>query len=539
MMMKTQAIRHCASAILCGAVLIVFSHLARAQKLEVAEGSLPTAGALPATATPARATAATPPAAESILMAQTLPAAKLPSQSASKSLLDKAHAFESQGRMDLAVQTWQQILLTAPNNPDALSGLARAAKLDGNTALANTYLERLRAINPSDPNIARMQSLSTQQSQTTQLQQAGKLADAGQYAAAMAIYRQIFGGNPPPGDSALAYYSTEAATEAGRPHAIAGLRSLTEKFPEDSRYQIALGRTLTFTPKTREEGRRLLARNPNDPQANQALRQSLLWDSSNPAAAGAIRSYLAVHPDPQLAAALQTSEHGKTTSNPPPPVAVAVPTRPAAAPPTRPVVALSTPPAAQVPARTQATPAASAMHRQAPVYTPRTVAKPQIGTVTRTAGTAQRTRSEIEVEAYRALEAKHLAEAETLFMADLNREPKNSLALSGMGYIRMQQGNFIGALSFLEEAHIQESRIGGAKIPGMDEALDTARFWFFMGEGNAALASNDLTRAESMYRSAALALHPACSQDTAAGFAAQLLQTMPSRPSLLPSANKP
>jgi len=139
-------------------------------------------------------------------MAQALSAAKLPSQPASKSLLDKARAFKAQGRMDLAVQTWQQILLTAPNNPDALSGLARAAKLDGNTALSNSYLERLRTINPNDPNIARTQSLSIQQSQITQLQQAGKLADAGQYAAAMAIYRQIFAGNPPPGDSALAYY---------------------------------------------------------------------------------------------------------------------------------------------------------------------------------------------------------------------------------------------------------------------------------------------------------------------------------------------
>jgi tetratricopeptide (TPR) repeat protein len=487
--------------------------------------------------TTARATSATPPA-ESILMAQALSAAKLPSQPASKSLLDKARAFKAQGRMDLAVQTWQQILLTAPNNPDALSGLARAAKLDGNTALSNSYLERLRTINPNDPNIARTQSLSIQQSQITQLQQAGKLADAGQYAAAMAIYRQIFAGNPPPGDSALAYYSTEAATEAGRPHAIAGLRSLTEKFPEDSRYQIALGRILTFTPKTREEGRRLLAHHSNDPQANQALRQSLLWDSSNPAAAGAIRSYLAGHNDPQLAAALQASEHGKTTSNPPP-VAVAVPARPAVAPPTRPVDELSTRPAAQVPARTQVTPAAPAMHRQAPVYTPRTAAKPQFATAARTAGTAQRARSEMEVEAYRALDAKHMAEAETLFMAVLNREPKNSLALSGMGYIRMQQGNFLGALSFLEEAHIQESRIGAAKIPGMDEALDTARFWFFMGEGNAALVSNDLTRAESLYRSAALALHPTCSEDAAAGFAAQLLHTTPTHPAHLPSADKP
>src|SRR5439155_20424171 len=74
-------------------------------------------------------------------------------ESATQSLLDKAHALEVRGRMDMAAQTWQQVLLADPVNVDALSGLARAAKLSGNTALANRYLDRLRAINPNDPNI--------------------------------------------------------------------------------------------------------------------------------------------------------------------------------------------------------------------------------------------------------------------------------------------------------------------------------------------------------------------------------------------------
>ncbi len=40
-------------------------------------------------------------------------------------------------------------------------------------------------------------------------------------------------------------------------HAIAGLRGLVDKYPSDSRYQIALGRILTYNPKTR--GRRAQA----------------------------------------------------------------------------------------------------------------------------------------------------------------------------------------------------------------------------------------------------------------------------------------
>ncbi len=188
-------------------------------------------------------------------------------QSATQSLLDKAHALEVRGRMDMAAQTWQQVLLSDPNNVTALAGLARSAKLSGNTTLAGTYLDKLRAINPNDPNISRIETMGSQQNQTAALAQAGKLAQAGQYAQAMAIYRQQFGTNPPAGDWALAYYETESATNDGRAHAIAGLKGLVEKYPADSRYQVVLGRILTYDPKTRDEGRRLLEKHPADPAA--------------------------------------------------------------------------------------------------------------------------------------------------------------------------------------------------------------------------------------------------------------------------------
>ena len=135
---------------------------------------------------------------------------------ATQSLLDKAHALETRGRMDMAAQTWQQVLLADPKNTEALGGLARAAKTAGNGALANTYLERLRAINPNDPGIARAEAASAQPNQLAALQQAGKLAEQGNYQQAMNIYRQVFGAQPPPGDWALAYYETESATEDGR-----------------------------------------------------------------------------------------------------------------------------------------------------------------------------------------------------------------------------------------------------------------------------------------------------------------------------------
>ncbi len=52
-------------------------------------------------------------------------------QATTLQLLGKAHALEVRGRMDMAKQTWQQVLLVDPNNSDALAGMARAANLEG------------------------------------------------------------------------------------------------------------------------------------------------------------------------------------------------------------------------------------------------------------------------------------------------------------------------------------------------------------------------------------------------------------------------
>jgi len=63
---------------------------------------------------------------------------------------------QARGHMNLAAQAWRQVLLADPNNTEALAGLAGAAAIDGDVALSQTYLERLRRINPNDPAITRL-----------------------------------------------------------------------------------------------------------------------------------------------------------------------------------------------------------------------------------------------------------------------------------------------------------------------------------------------------------------------------------------------
>jgi tetratricopeptide (TPR) repeat protein len=394
------------------------------------------------------------------------------------SLLDKARAQEAQGRMDLAVHTWQQVLMTDAKNTEALGNLARAAKLNGDSKLSESYLERLRAIDPKDFNIALVEHAGPTQAQKLQLDQAAKLSEAGNHADAMAIYRQVFGAYPPGGEWGLAYYQTEAATDGGLPSAVEGLRALVARYPADSRYSIALGSALTYDPATREEGRKYLARYPEDPKAAQAFRQSLLWDAANPAVTPQIQAYLGTHPDPQLAAVLQANRlQAKATAAP------------------APVVVGKQPPTPQL--------AAAEASSTAAAKTDAVQARDRTPSSSSTADRAPaRSGAAAEEVAYEALNANRISEAEAKFEAILSSDSGDSKALAGMGYVRMQQGNFLGAISFLEQA-----KRGDADDKALFAALDTARFWFIMGEGQNALSGNDLTTAEKRYL-AALELRP-------------------------------
>ena len=189
-----------------------------------------------------------------------------------------------------------------------------------------------------------------------------------------------------------------------------------------------------------------------------ALRQSLVWDSQNPASAPELRAYLAKHNDPQLAEALRNQP------------------KPSAA----------SPSASSERVRTSTS---GAPHAAAPVEeTPEVIAERGKG-------------AEME-EAYKALNAKHTEEAEARFKAILANDPASPRALAGIGYIRMQQSNFGAAISFLDQA-----KENGAKDAGLDTALASARFYSTLSEGATALNENDLTTAEQQYQ-AALALRP-------------------------------
>lgn len=250
-----------------------------------------------------------PVLAAAVLLMAALPLIAQKESDAEKVLIQKAQALEQRGRPDIAVQVWQQILLSDPNNAMALEGVARDYRLSGNSAASDEALDKLRKINPSDPNISRIQGLTSDKRRDARLAQAGALAKAGNPEAAMRIYREYYGDHPPDGDIALAYYETLYATPNGKEEALRAMRAAAARNPGDPRFVVTLGRMLTYDTKTRAEGIKILREHQDNSDAQMALRQALIWDSANPASAAELKEYLRTHPsDAQMQERLKVNE---------------------------------------------------------------------------------------------------------------------------------------------------------------------------------------------------------------------------------------
>ena len=360
-------------------------------------------------------------------------------------LAGNAHALESRGRPDMAIQIWQQILLSEPNNAEALAGLARDSKLTGAFKQAQEALDRLRAAHPNDPNIAKIESLTSSTEQSDQLRRAGDLARQGRNDEAMRIYRQLFGDHPPD-DLALAYYQTLYGTADGKQQAITGLRALAARNPKDSHIAVQLGTLLTYDARTRAEGIRILQAHVQDANAREPLRQALLWDAANPESAAELRAYLKAHPqDQEIATQLKQNEAKLAQMN---------------------------------------------------------------------AGIA---RTPAERAAFAALNAHRLSDAQQRFMELLRKDPANSRAAAGMGFLRMQQSNFPEAIRYFTQAEVR-----GYRSATVESALATSRFWATMNEAARALDQNQFDVANAKYREA-LTLRPRSPQ-ALSGMAGLLLK---------------
>jgi tetratricopeptide (TPR) repeat protein len=206
---------------------------------------------------------------------------------AEKMLLAKAQSLVAHGHLELAIQTWQQVLLSDPADREALLGIAKADMQLGKTEEAQKYEQQLRDLGNSSADVAQIEAMPHVQSQSVRLNDARRLAQQGKYADAMKVYRDLYPNGPPAGEMALEFYETQAAIPGLRRQATDRLRELATQFSADPRYAIVLGRTLTYDPKTRAEGMALLSHYDSSPEAQQALKQASGWDGDAKKAAAA------------------------------------------------------------------------------------------------------------------------------------------------------------------------------------------------------------------------------------------------------------
>lgn len=166
-----------------------------------------------------------------------IPVAQPQAQGGVDILLAQARSLEARGRMDLAADNWRKVLLVNPNQTEALAGLARDAKESGQNAEERAYLDRLRKINPHDPEVMgdqalrRCMELAASSDSTAalnlRLQIAGVFAEQGNPEQAVNIYKQatlLHPENPNAWEGLVGAYTNEGDF----PEAISAVRSMPQ-----------------------------------------------------------------------------------------------------------------------------------------------------------------------------------------------------------------------------------------------------------------------------------------------------------------------
>lgn len=170
-------------------------------------------------------------------------------------LLVQGHFWYERGRNDLAEKSWRKVLRADPANAEANAGINELVRFDPDAVDRN------------------------------KLRLARELARQKRYSEALRAYRDAFAGSPPTGYFASEYFETLGGQKARRGEAITGLRTLVSLYPSNPRFQLALGRVLSYEEDTRREAIEILSDLMATPELNEALatkalsawRDSLLW----------------------------------------------------------------------------------------------------------------------------------------------------------------------------------------------------------------------------------------------------------------------
>lgn len=233
-----------------------------------------------------------------VASAFSLPALAAEANPALKALFEQADYWHQRSHDDLARDALQKILLVDANNPQALYLMALYAQSSGDNAEAAKWRARLSKVSPNDPLLQVLDNARQSAAiPPAQLALARQQARSGNITASLQTWRNLFAGNQPPASVAAEYYLTMAGDPTLRPQAIDLLRGFVAAHPQDSKAEVALAKALTYQDSTRREGlTHLRELASGSKEADQAMRQALLWLSPKADDAPLYQAYQQRHP---------------------------------------------------------------------------------------------------------------------------------------------------------------------------------------------------------------------------------------------------
>jgi Tfp pilus assembly protein PilF len=272
-----------------------------------------TAALILAAAVPAAAQApdtASPPAAEEAVP-DAAPGTGRSRSAAVEALFAQADFWRAQGRHERVLSVLDRIITVLPNEAEALAQAVDAAAQLGRSAQASQYLQRLRAVAPGDPRVARAEATVTVAGENAELLvEARRLVLQNRMAEAVAQYARIFRNNEIPPFLRTEYLSVLAgSSERGYQQAIEQFRRLSRQLPDDLQLRLAFATQLTYREENRDEGIALLLELQRHPSvaagAMRALRDAYIWEPPSASLVGPIEALLREYPnDTELQAKL-------------------------------------------------------------------------------------------------------------------------------------------------------------------------------------------------------------------------------------------
>ncbi len=213
-------------------------------------------------------------------------------------LLDSARWWKAQDRADLAVIALRKLLLSNPDQAEALMLLAEL-QWDQHQEKAfqtlKAHLQHVAEHSQQYSELCEFTRIQTQEKQ--QLLHIELLAKAGNYHTAALAMRQLLPNGPPEGELALRYYQVLGNDSRFWTQAVTGLQHLVQAIPGDPSYRNALAQLLLLRKTTAAQGVQQIAQlvqSQQIPQTQGAAlwRQAVLTLDAVPAHRRPVQAYL-------------------------------------------------------------------------------------------------------------------------------------------------------------------------------------------------------------------------------------------------------